>query len=98
MTDDISVTRFVRNLAAGKDVTEAQAKLFERYFQQLDNVATYRLGRFRQIVDGEDIAVKTMHIRGKIVRRGRTLGRKRNWKKAIVKLMPGERIDFFEGV
>jgi large subunit ribosomal protein L23 len=43
-------------------------------------------------------AVRTMHVRGKIVRRGRTLGRKRHWKKAIVKLMPGERIDFFEGV
>ena len=43
-------------------------------------------------------AVRTMHVRGKVVRRGRTFGRKRHWKKAIVKLMPGERIDFFEGV
>jgi large subunit ribosomal protein L23 len=38
-----------------------------------------------------------MHVRGKYKRRGRILGKRRNWKKAIVKLMPGERIEFFEG-
>lgn len=43
-------------------------------------------------------SVKTMHVRGKIKRRGRVEGKRRDWKKAIVKLMPGERIDFFEGV
>jgi large subunit ribosomal protein L23 len=42
--------------------------------------------------------VKTMQIVGKTKRRGRTLGKRRDWKKAIVKLMPGEKIDFFEGV
>lgn len=41
--------------------------------------------------------VRTMQIKGKVKRRGRTVGRRRNWKKAIVKLMPGERIEFFEG-
>jgi large subunit ribosomal protein L23 len=43
-------------------------------------------------------AVKTMQIKGKTKQRGRTIGKRRDWKKAIVKLMPGERIDFFEGV
>ena len=43
-------------------------------------------------------SVKTMHVKGKAKRRGRIVGKRRNWKKAIVKLMPGERIDFFEGV
>ena len=42
--------------------------------------------------------VRTMQIKGKVKRRGRILGKRRDWKKAIVKLMPGERIDFFEGV
>lgn len=41
--------------------------------------------------------VRTMQIKGKVKRRGRIVGRRRNWKKAIVKLMPGERIEFFEG-
>lgn len=42
--------------------------------------------------------VKTMQVTGKIKRRGRIVGKRRDWKKAIVTLMPGERIDFFEGV
>ncbi len=40
---------------------------------------------------------RTMHVRGKIKRRGRIYGKRRSWKKAIVTLMPGERIEFFEG-
>ncbi len=42
--------------------------------------------------------VKTIQVTGKIKQRGRILGKRRDWKKAIVRLMPGERIDFFEGV
>ena len=41
--------------------------------------------------------VRTMQIKGKIKRRGRFVGKRRDWKKAIVTLMPGERIEFFEG-
>lgn len=41
--------------------------------------------------------VRTMQIRGKTKRRGRFVGKRRDWKKAIVTLMPGERIEFFEG-
>ncbi len=42
--------------------------------------------------------VRTMQVTGKTTQRGRILGKRRDWKKAIVTLMPGERIDFFEGV
>jgi large subunit ribosomal protein L23 len=42
-------------------------------------------------------AVRTMQVKGKTKQRGRIIGKRRDWKKAIVKLMPGERIDFFEG-
>ncbi len=42
--------------------------------------------------------VRTMQVKGKIKRRGRFLGKRRDWKKAIVTLKPGERIEFFEGV
>ena len=41
---------------------------------------------------------RTVHVRGKVKRRGRILGKRKDWKKAIVTLMPGEHIDFFEGV
>jgi large subunit ribosomal protein L23 len=42
--------------------------------------------------------VRSMNVTGKIKRRGRITGKRKDWKKAIVTLMPGERIDFFEGV
>lgn len=42
--------------------------------------------------------VQTLQMKGKVKRRGRILGKRRDWKKAVVTLMPGERIDFFEGV
>ena len=42
--------------------------------------------------------VRTMQVKGKVKQRGRIVGKRKDWKKAIVKLMPGERIDFFEGV
>ena len=42
--------------------------------------------------------VKTMQVKGKVKQRGRIIGKRKDWKKAIVKLMPGERIDFFDGV
>jgi large subunit ribosomal protein L23 len=38
-----------------------------------------------------------MQMNGKTVQRGRIQGKRRDWKKAIVRLMPGERIEFFEG-
>jgi large subunit ribosomal protein L23 len=42
--------------------------------------------------------VQTMQVTGKVKRRGRILGKRRSWKKAMVRLMPGERIEFFDGV
>jgi large subunit ribosomal protein L23 len=41
--------------------------------------------------------VRTLQVKGKTKRRGWIVGKRRDWKKAIVTLMPGERIDFFEG-
>lgn len=41
--------------------------------------------------------VKTMNINGKWKRRGRILGKRKDWKKAIVTLAPGQRIESFEG-
>lgn len=41
--------------------------------------------------------IRTMQIKGKSKKKGRIIGKRKDWKKAIVTLMPGERIDFFEG-
>ncbi|HRR73827.1 MAG TPA: 50S ribosomal protein L23, partial [Myxococcota bacterium] len=42
--------------------------------------------------------VRTLIVRGKLVRRGRTFGRRPSWKKAIVTLREGDYIDLFEGM
>jgi large subunit ribosomal protein L23 len=51
----------------------------------------------QQIFDVQVAEVKTMKVRSKPKRRGYTAGRTRSWKKAIVLLVPGDRIELFEG-
>ena len=41
--------------------------------------------------------VNTVNVLGKKKRMGRTQGKRPDYKKAIVKLAPGETIEFFEG-
>lgn len=42
--------------------------------------------------------VNTLIVRGKTSRLGRRMGKRPNWKKAIVTLNEGDMIEFFEGV
>jgi large subunit ribosomal protein L23 len=42
-------------------------------------------------------SVHTAKVRSKPKRRGLHRGRTRSWKKAVVQLAPGERIELFEG-
>lgn len=44
------------------------------------------------------LSVRTQNRLGKRKRMGRSVGRRKNWKKAIVTLKEGDRVDFFEGV
>jgi len=50
-----------------------------------------------EIFDVPVAAVRTSKVRPKPKRRGVSLGRTRGWKKAVVQLAPGERIELFEG-
>ncbi len=43
------------------------------------------------------LKVRTSSVRGKRKRMGRNMGRRSDWKKAVVTLAPGEKIEFFEG-
>jgi len=49
------------------------------------------------VFDVRVIDVRTMKMKAKPKRRGYTAGRTRHWKKAIVELAPGDRIELFEG-
>jgi large subunit ribosomal protein L23 len=44
------------------------------------------------------LEVHTIKILGKNKRLGRFLGKRADWKKAIVTLKPGDKIEYFEGV
>lgn len=45
------------------------------------------------------VSVNTMHVRGKERRRGRVHGFQPDWKKAVVTLAPGQKIEnLFQGV
>jgi large subunit ribosomal protein L23 len=50
-----------------------------------------------EIFDVTVVGVRTMQVRSKPKRRGLHSGRTRGWKKAIVELAPGDRIELFEG-
>jgi large subunit ribosomal protein L23 len=43
-------------------------------------------------------SVQTMQLQGKVKRQGRTMGRRNDWKKAIVTLKPDQKIELFEQI
>ncbi len=42
--------------------------------------------------------VRTMQIRGKVKRQGRFVGKRSDWKKAVVTLLPEQKIELFEQI
>ncbi len=50
-----------------------------------------------QIFDVRVAAVRTAKVHSKPKRRGVHRGKTRSWKKAVVQLAPGDRIELFEG-
>ena len=44
------------------------------------------------------LSVRTTWVRGKSRRFGRYVGKRPDWKKAVVKVAPGQRIEIFEGL
>ena len=50
-----------------------------------------------QVFKVKVLSVNTINVPGKPKRRGALVGKTRSWKKAIVALAEGQRIEFFEG-
>ena len=42
--------------------------------------------------------IRTMQLRGKVKRQGRWVGKRNDWKKAIVTLKPDQKIELFEQI
>ncbi len=53
---------------------------------------------FEAMFEGQRVtSVRTMNVRGKKKRMGRTMGRRRHWKKAIIEIADGAVVDVLEG-
>jgi large subunit ribosomal protein L23 len=80
----------------GERLKETQNKvLFEVAMKASKNEITAAIEKlFRVGVTG----VNTSIVRGKVTRMGRRMGKRPNWKKAVVTLREGDTIEFFEGV
>lgn len=52
----------------------------------------------QKIFDVKVLQVNTQIVRGKRKRFGRTMGQSKTWKKAMVQLKEGDKIEIFEGV
>jgi large subunit ribosomal protein L23 len=84
-------------------ITEKSTRLKElhrQYAFEVDSQANKH--QIRQAVESvfkvHVTDIRTLRIRGKYRRVGRHIGKRSNWKKAIVTLKEGEKIEFFEGV
>ncbi len=81
-------------------ITERATTLTERFNQVAFEV--HRSANKHQIRDAVETVygvkvdnVRTMVVPGKLKRRGTSVGKRPNWKKAIVTLAEGDVIDFF---
>jgi len=68
-------------------------------FKVLKNATKLEIKRsIEELFTVHVVDIRTANYLGKPKRRGRDLGRRSSWKKAIVKLAPGESISIFEGL
>ncbi len=67
-------------------------------FRVADRAHKTQIAQAVEEIFGVDVvAVRTAKVRSKPKRRGVHAGRTRAWKKAVVQLAPGDRIDLFDG-
>jgi len=76
--------------------TSAAERLNQVTFEVAKAANKYQIRDAVQSVYGVSVeAVRTMTMPGKLKRRGQSVGKRPNWKKAIVQLKEGDSIDFF---
>lgn len=83
-------------------ITEKTAQMMQENKYTFKVALTANKIEIRQAVEGvfkvKVLEVNTMRVLGKTKRMGRNIGKRSDYKKAIVKLAPGETIGFFEGM
>ncbi|MEI6608377.1 MAG: 50S ribosomal protein L23 [Deltaproteobacteria bacterium] len=95
----MEVHKIIKKILVTEKSTAAKEE-FNKYHFEVDRKANkVQIGDaveklFKVKVD----AVRVLHVLGKVKRSGRITGHKSSWKKAIVTLAAGSRIEITEGV
>ncbi len=84
-------------------ITERSAYLKDRYNQIIFHVDINANKRdikksVERIFNVKVVSINTLTMKGKVKRFGRILGKRPDWKKAIVTLKEGEKIEILEGI
>ena len=92
-----------RNVVRKALITEKGTQLRERRYQYHFEVARgankIEIKRAVEVSFNVKVAgVRTQQVSGKAKRQGRYVGRRSDWKKAIVTLKPDHKIDLFEQI
>jgi large subunit ribosomal protein L23 len=76
--------------------------------KEAENQVTFKVDRrankveirkaVEELLKAKVIKVRTQNMTGKRRRLGRSVGKRPDWKKAVVTLRPGEEVEFFEGM
>ncbi len=87
-----------RPLVTEKSTTEKEAhnKLYFEVDRRANKIEIRQA--VERIFKVNVLEVATMNMKGKRKRVGRFFTKKPDWKKAIVTIKPGQRVEFFEGV
>lgn len=87
-----------RPLITEKSTTEKDKsnKLFFEVDQRANKIEIKKA--VEQMFKVNVLDVATMNMRGKKKRVGRFFTKRSDWKKAMVTIKPGQRVEFFEGV
>jgi len=96
------MNRDVRQIVLRPLMTEKHMRLKEEYnvvaFQVRPDANKVEIRMAVEAVFSVKVAsVRTASFEGKLKRMGRFQGRRRDWKKALVTLAPGHKIDLVEG-
>ena len=94
--DDRSIVRKVLITEKGTALRETQNQYFFEVARDANKIDIKRA--IETIFSVKVDNVRTMQLRGKVKRQGRWVGRRNDWKKAIVTLQPDQKIELFEQI
>ena len=95
-TDPRSIIRKVLITEKGTVLREVQHQYFFEVARDANKIEIKRA--VEAIFNVKVDSVQTMQMQGKTKRQGRWVGRRNDWKKAIVKLKPDQKIELFEQI